>query len=96
MSRPTTRGGSRSTLFSRATGEPELSYAEFLDELLPAARAAGLVHRLQIVAFTASGHNDQFLYYATRVDVETAHQERPAGADGPSRIDLLVFMTSGT
>jgi hypothetical protein len=51
---------------------------------------------LQIVAFTASGHNDQFLYYATRVDVETAHQERPAGADGPSRIDLLVFMTSGT
>ncbi|MCM0673494.1 hypothetical protein NCC78_01970 [Micromonospora phytophila] len=77
---------------SAAPGEPGTTYAERLSELLPAARAAGLTHILQIVAVTAPGDGDEFLYYATRADAEAARQGWPAGDNGPSySADLLVF-----
>lgn len=79
---------------SAAPGQPGTTYAEHLDELLPAARAAGLTHVLQIVAVTApgDGDGDEFLYYATRSEAEAARQDWPAGDNGPSySVDLLVF-----
>ncbi|GAA0739527.1 hypothetical protein Drose_16990 [Dactylosporangium roseum] len=77
---------------SAAPGQPGTTYAEHLGELLPAARAAGLTHVLQIVAVTAPGDGDEFLYYATRAEAEAARQGWSAGDNGPSYgIDLLVF-----
>jgi hypothetical protein len=77
---------------SAPPGEPGTTYAEHLGELLPAARAAGLTHVLQIVAVTALGDGDEFLYYATWSEAEAARQDWPAGDKGPSySVDLLVF-----
>ncbi|QGN47978.1 hypothetical protein GKC29_14730 [Micromonospora sp. WMMC415] len=83
---------------SAAPGEPGTTYAEHLSELLPAARAAGLTHILQIVAVTGpgDGDGDEFLYYATRADAEAARHGWPVGDNGPSySVDLLVF-TNGS
>jgi hypothetical protein len=80
---------------SAEPGQPGTTYAEHVGELLPAARAAGLTHVLQIVAVTSSGQGDQFLYYATPAEVETARQHWPTGHGSPSyHVDLLVFTNS--
>ncbi|MFC6022710.1 hypothetical protein ACFP2T_41965 [Plantactinospora solaniradicis] len=77
---------------STAPGQPGTTYAEHLSELLPAARAAGLTHVLQIVAVIGSGNGDQFVYYATHVEVEAARQGWPTGhGDQSHHVDLLVF-----
>ncbi|GAA4259905.1 hypothetical protein [Dactylosporangium darangshiense] len=77
---------------SAAPGKPGTTYAEHASELLPAARAAGLTHVLQIVAITGPGHGDEFVYYATRAEAEAARRDRPNDGSGPSyHVDLLVF-----
>jgi hypothetical protein len=77
---------------SAEPGQPGTTYAEHLGELLPAARAVGLAHVLQIVALTGAGNGDQFVYYATQAEAEAARQDWPAGDGGPSyHVDLLVF-----
>lgn len=77
---------------SAAPGQPGTTYAEHLGELLPAARAAGLTHVLQIVVVNGPGNGDQFVYYATRAEAEAARQDWPASGGGPSyHVDLLVF-----
>jgi hypothetical protein len=77
---------------SASPGEPGTTYAEHLGELLPAARAAGLTHVLHIVAVTAPGDGDEFLYYATPPEAEAARQGWPDSDNGPSySVDLLVF-----
>ncbi|MGI5151421.1 hypothetical protein ACQEVC_34495 [Plantactinospora sp. CA-294935] len=60
---------------------------EYLDELLP-ARAAGLTHVLQIVAVTALGDGDQFLYYASKPE------PRRRGRAGP--LPTTVRVTAST
>lgn len=73
-------------------GQPGTTYAEHLGELLPAARAAGLTHVLQIVAVTGPGNGDQFLYYATLAEAQAVRHDWPTGSGGPSyHVDLLVF-----
>ena len=73
-------------------GRPGTTYTQHLAELLPAAQAAGLTHVLQIVAVSAPGCGDQFLYYATRADADAARRDGQARPDGPGyHIDLLVF-----
>jgi hypothetical protein len=80
---------------SAEPGQPGTVYAEHLAELLPAARAAGLIHVLQIVAVSGAGDGDQFLYYATRAEADAARRDGQAVPDGPAyHIDLLVFSTS--
>lgn len=75
-----------------APGQPGTTYSEYLDELMPAARAAGLIRVLQIVAVTAPVDGDGFLYYATQAEAEVARQGWPAGDNGPGySVDLLVF-----
>ncbi|MDW5325334.1 hypothetical protein [Plantactinospora sp. KLBMP9567] len=65
------------TVSPAAPGQPGTTYAEYLDELLPAARAAGLTHVLQIVAVTAPVDGEQLLCYATRL------RPRRRGRTGP-------------
>jgi hypothetical protein len=80
---------------SAEPGQPGTVYAEHLAELLPAARAAGLIHVLQIVAVSRAGDGDQFLYYATRAEADAARRDGQAVPDGPAyHIDLLLFTTS--
>ncbi|MFV2098696.1 hypothetical protein ACFHW1_25010 [Micromonospora sp. LOL_014] len=82
---------------SAAPGQPGTTCAEHLGELLPAARAAGLTHILQIVAVTGPGNGDQFLYYATRAEADAARHAWPAGAGAESyHVDLLVFTNRRT
>ncbi|GAA3783201.1 hypothetical protein GCM10022225_84340 [Plantactinospora mayteni] len=81
---------------SAAPDQPGTTYAEHLNELLPAARAAGLTHVLQIVAVTGPGNGDQFVYYATRAEAEAARQDRPTGhRDQSFHVDLMVFTAPG-
>ena len=80
---------------STEPGQPGTVYVEHLAELLPAARAVGLVHVLQIVAVSGAGDGDQFLYYATRAEADAAWRDGQAVPDGPAHhIDLLVFATN--
>jgi hypothetical protein len=75
--------------------QPGTAYAEHLAHLLPAAKAAGLTHVLQIVAVTGPGTGDQFCYYATRAEADAARTHArniPGGAT--YHIDLLVFTAS--
>ncbi|KAB1920172.1 hypothetical protein F8280_24020 [Micromonospora noduli] len=79
---------------SAAPGQPGTTHAEHLSELLPAARAAGLTPILHIVAVTAPGDHDEFLYHATQAEAEAARRYRPTGGTASSSgVDLLVFTT---
>jgi hypothetical protein len=80
---------------SAEPGQPGTVYAEHLAHLLPAAKAAGLAHVLQIVAVNGPGTGDQFCYYATRAEADAArtHDEDIPGGSA-YRIDLLVFTAS--
>jgi hypothetical protein len=77
-------------------GQTGATFADNLRELLPGARAAGLTHVLQIVALTAAGRGDQFLYYATAAEAAQARRGRPAQTGAPHHhVDLLVFTSPG-
>ncbi|WP_433357910.1 hypothetical protein ACQPYV_12685 [Micromonospora saelicesensis] len=81
---------------SAAPGQPGITHAEHVSELLPAARAAGLTPILHIVAVTGPSDHDEFLYYTTRAEAEAARRGCPTGDSGSSYgVDLLVF-TSGS
>jgi hypothetical protein len=68
------------------------TFADHEHALRTAAEGAGFAHVLQIVAISAPGESDQFLYYATAA--EATHAANRA-ATTPGRqvlhIDLLVF-----
>jgi hypothetical protein len=72
--------------------EPATTFADHEHTLRTAAEAAGLTHLLQIVAVSAPGEGDQFLYYATEAEATLAASQ---AATTPGRqvlhIDLLVF-----
>jgi len=68
------------------------TFAEHLDEILPAARAAGMTCVLHIVAVIGAWNRDEFLYYATQAEAEAARHVRTRATLGPSdHVDLLVF-----
>jgi len=67
---------------------PGPSFAEHEHALRTAAEAAGLTHLLQIVAVSAPGEGDQFLYYATETEAVSAAEQASGQA---LHIDLLVF-----
>ncbi len=72
--------------------EPGATFADHERTLRSAADGAGFTHVLQIVAVSAPGEGDQFLYYAT--EAEATHAASQA-ASTPDRqvlhIDLMVF-----
>jgi hypothetical protein len=70
---------------------PGPSFADHEHALRIAAEAAGLTHLLQIVAVSAAGEGDQFLYYATETEAASAAEHASAQA---LHIDLLVFTPS--
>ncbi|GIF47487.1 hypothetical protein DFJ67_6964 [Asanoa ferruginea] len=73
-------------------GRPGPTFADHLDEILPAVRAAGMTCALHIVAIIGAWDRDEFLYYATPVEVEAARHVRAGTIHGLSdHIDLLVF-----
>ncbi|WP_146017452.1 hypothetical protein [Verrucosispora sp. ts21] len=81
------------TISSAATCASDTTYANHLDGLLPAARAAGLNHVGHIVAVTAPGDSDEFLYYATCAEAEAARQScSDSDTDPGSIVDLLIFI----
>ena len=84
------------TVNSTAPNEVGMTYAEHLDELLPAAHAAGLTPVLYIVAVTGARRGDQFLYHATQAEADAARQDRNNRAYGPgNHVDLVVFTNNG-
>jgi hypothetical protein len=77
--------------------EPDATFADHEQALHAAAEGAGFTHVLQIVAISAPGEGDQFLYYAT--EAEAAHAARQAATIGDRQvlhIDLLVFHRHGS
>jgi hypothetical protein len=85
--------GDASLVAAVRPAEPATTFADHEHALHSAAEAAGLAHVLQIVAVSAPGEGDQFLYYAT--EAEATHAATQAAAT-PGRqvlhIDLLVFV----
>lgn len=70
------------------------TFAEHERALRAAAEAAGFIHVLQIVAVSAPGEGDQFLYYATETEAAVAATQ-VAAAGRALHIDLLVFTGRG-
>lgn len=79
------------------TGDPADLGATFADHeraLRSAAGSAGFAHVLQIVAVSASGEGDQFLYYATEAEAtHAANQAAPTTGRHVLHIDLMIFTT---
>jgi hypothetical protein len=79
------------------SAEPPATFADHEHALRGAAERAGFTHLLQIVAISAPGKGDQFLYYATETE---AIQIVTQAAATPDRqvlyIDLLVFRRMGS
>ena len=76
--------------------EPGGSFADHEHVLRGAAERAGFTHVLQIVAISAPGEGDQFLYYATETEaiqllIQTAAPDRQV-----LHIDLLVVRRKGS
>ncbi|MEV1321235.1 hypothetical protein AB0J14_34755 [Micromonospora arborensis] len=74
---------------SAAPGQPGTTYAEHLDELLPAARAVGLNHVRHIVVVRGTDTGDEFLYYAS--EAEASREKSRADEGGNHPMELLVF-----
>lgn len=70
--------------------EPGFTFATQEHTLRAAAEKAGLAHVLQIVAVSAPGHGDEFLYYASQAEASLA-TTRGAPVGSALHIDLLVF-----
>jgi len=76
--------------------EPGATFAEYEHALRGVVEAAGLSHILQIVAISAPGEGDQFLFYATETEVVQVVTEAAATPDRQVlHIDLLVFQRQG-
>jgi hypothetical protein len=68
------------------------AFADHEHVLRAAAEQAGFTHVLQIVAISAPGESDQFLYYATRIEAARAARQAAIAAHRQVlHIDLLVF-----
>jgi hypothetical protein len=73
-------------------GQPGPTFAEHLDEILAAARAAGMACVLRIVAVIGAWGRDEFLYYATPAEAQAARHVRTRATRSPGdQVDLLVF-----
>ena len=74
------------------SAEPGATFADHERALRSAAEGAGFAHVLQIVAVSAPGDGDQFLYYATVTEAIHAANEAAATTGGQVlHIDLMVF-----
>jgi hypothetical protein len=72
--------------------EPGTTFADHERTLHRAAEPAGLTHVLQIVAVSAAGEGDQFLYYATEAEATfVASQAATTPGRQVLHIDLLIF-----
>jgi hypothetical protein len=70
------------------------TFADHEQQLRRAAQAAGLRHVLQIVAVSAPGDGDQYLYNCTAT--EAIREAEAATGRGPAlHIDLRVFTQGG-
>jgi hypothetical protein len=79
---------------SNAAG-PGDTFADHEHTLRSAAERAGFVHVLLIVAVSAPGDGDQFLYYATEAEATHAASQTAAAAGRQVlHIDLLVFTSA--
>jgi hypothetical protein len=75
---------------------PGGSFADHELALQAAAEQAGFTHVLQIVAISAPGEGDQYLYYATEAEATRAASQAAGTSDGQVlHIDLLVFHRQG-
>jgi hypothetical protein len=74
---------------------PGSSFAEHAQALCVASDAAGLTHVLQIVAVSATGGGNQFLYYATETEAVQLATEATTHGDQVLHLDLLVFAVGG-
>jgi len=84
-------------VWSSDPAQPNATFADYEHALRGAAEAAGLTHVLQIVAISAPGEGDQFLYYATETEVVHVVTEAAATRDRQVlHIDLLVFHRNGS
>ncbi|HET8659195.1 MAG TPA: hypothetical protein VFM55_09375 [Micromonosporaceae bacterium] len=71
---------------------PGTTFADQEHALRTAAEGAGFTHVLQIVAVSAPGEGDQFLYYATVAEATHAASQAATSTGGQVlHIDLLVF-----
>jgi hypothetical protein len=61
---------------------PHITFADYERSLRIAAEAAGFTHVLQIVAVSAPGGGDQFLYNATESDASLAVHQATTSPDG--------------
>jgi hypothetical protein len=75
--------------------EPGPSFADHEQVLRAAVEGAGFTHVLQIVAMSAPGEGDQFLYYATETEAVQAARRATIGDRLMLLIDLLVFHRHG-
>jgi hypothetical protein len=77
--------------------EPGGSFADHEYALRAAAEQAGFTHVLQIVAISAPGEGDQYLYYATEAEAIQVVTKAAGTSDGQVlHIDLLVFHRQGS
>ncbi len=92
-------GDARVTAAARPAdpAEPGPTFADHEQTLRTAAESAGFTHALQIVAVSAPGEGDQFLYYATEAEATLAANQ---AATTPGRqvlhIDLLIFTATAS
>jgi len=87
--------GDASLVAAVRPGDPAEAGTTFADHehaLRSAAEDAGFTHVLQIVAVSAPGEGDQFLYYATEAEATRAASQAATTNGGQVlHIDLLVF-----
>jgi hypothetical protein len=70
---------------------PDTTFADYERALRDAGKAAGLTHVLQIVAISALGDGDQYLYYATPDEADQLTAQAATQGSPVLHIDLLVF-----
>jgi hypothetical protein len=91
--------GDTSLVAAVRPGDPTVPGTTFADHehtLHTAAEAAGLTRVLQIVAVSAPGEGDRFLYYATEAEAtQVAAQAATTPGGQVLHIDLLVFTAGG-
>lgn len=74
--------------------KPGHTFADHEHALRAAAEVVGLTYVLQIVAVSAPGEGDQFLYYATEAEASDVVSQAMTTSSGEVlHIDLLVFAT---
>jgi hypothetical protein len=72
------------------------AFTDHAHALRTAADDAGFAHIQQIVAVSAPGQSDQFLYYATRSEaIQVAHEAAATPGGRLLHVDLMVFRRRG-